>query len=210
MPATATETSYVTDVEQLRAVIGYPLQRVADKVQPRLAPLHLQWIAAAPFCVVATADVDGNVDASPKGDPAGLAHVLDESTLVLPERPGNKRADGYLNLLANPHVGLIFLIPGRTDTLRVNGTARLVSDASWFDDLVVKGHRPVLALEVHVEQVFFHCGKAFLRSRLGQPETWDPEVVPSRACIAQQLERPNDSLEQLERYYGEAYSAGLY
>jgi PPOX class probable FMN-dependent enzyme len=210
MPATATQTSYVTDVEQLRAVIGYPIQRVVDKVRPRLAPLHRQWIAAAPFCVVATADAEGNVDASPKGDPAGLAHVLDESTLVLPERPGNKRADGYLNLLANPHVGLIFIIPGRTDTLRINGTARLVSDAPWFDDLVVKGHRPVLALEVHVEQAFFHCGKAFLRSTLWQPETWDPEAVPSRACIAQQLERPNDSIEELERYYGEAYSAGLY
>ena len=210
MTATATSNTYVADEEQLRAVIGYPIQRVVDKVQPTLAPLHRQWIAAAPFCVVATADADGNVDASPKGDPAGLAHVLDESTLVLPERPGNKRADGYLNILANPHVGLIFVIPGRTDTLRVNGTARLVSDAPWFDDLVVKGHRPVLALEVHVEQVFFHCGKAFLRSKLWQPETWNPEAVPSRACIAQQLERPNDSIEELERYYGEAYAAGLY
>ena len=210
MTATATSNTYVADEEQLRAVIGYPIQRVVDKVQPILAPLHRQWIAAAPFCVVATADADGNVDASPKGDPAGLAHVLDESALVLPERPGNKRADGYLNILANPHVGLIFVIPGRTDTLRVNGTARLVSDAPWFDDLVVKGHRPVLALEVHVEQVFFHCGKAFLRSKLWQPETWNPEAVPSRACIAQQLERPNDSIEELERYYGEAYAAGLY
>ena len=210
MTATATETSYVADEEQLRAVIGHPIQRVVDKVRPVLAPLHRQWIAAAPFCVVATADADGNLDASPKGDPAGLAGVLDDSTLVLPERPGNKRADGYLNILANPHVGLIFVIPGRTDTLRVNGTARLVSDAPWFDDLVVKGHRPVLALEVHVEQVFFHCGKAFLRSRLWQPETWDPEAVPSRACIAQRLERPDESLEELERYYGEAYSAGLY
>ncbi|HEU4332000.1 MAG TPA: pyridoxamine 5'-phosphate oxidase family protein [Lapillicoccus sp.] len=210
MTATATSNTYVADEEQLRAVIGYPIQRVVDKVQPILAPLHRQWIAAAPFCVVATADADGNVDASPKGDPAGLAHVLDELTLVLPERPGNKRADGYLNILANPHVGLIFVIPGRTDTLRVNGTARLVSDAPWFDDLVVKGHRPVIALEVHVEQVFFHCGKAFLRSKLWQPETWNPEAVPSRACIAQQLERPNDSIEELERYYGEAYAAGLY
>ena len=210
MTATATSNTYVADEEQLRAVIGYPIQRVVDKAQPILAPLHRQWIAAAPFCVVATADADGNVDASPKGDPAGLAHVLDELTLVLPERPGNKRADGYLNILANPHVGLIFVIPGRTDTLRVNGTARLVSDAPWFDDLVVKGHRPVIALEVHVEQVFFHCSKAFLRSKLWQPETWNPEAVPSRACIAQQLERPNDSIEELERYYGEAYAAGLY
>jgi PPOX class probable FMN-dependent enzyme len=205
----ATLTSYVDDEEQLRAVIGYPIQRVVDKVKPRLTPLHRQWIAASPFCVVATSSGVG-VDASPKGDPAGLAHCLDEGTVVIPERPGNKRADGYLNILANPHVGLIFLIPGRTDTLRVNGTARLVSDAPWFDELVVKGHRPVLALEVNVDEVFFHCGKALLRSRMWQPETWNPDAVPSRACIAQQLERPNDSIEELERYYGEAYAAGLY
>ena len=164
--APATHTSVIASEEELRAVIGYPIQRVVDKVQPRLAPLHRQWIAASPFCVVATSAAGGGVDASPKGDPAGLAHVLDDSTVVIPERPGNKRADGYLNILANPHVGLIFLIPGRTDTLRVNGTCRLVSDAPWFDELVVKGHRPVLALEVHVEEVFFHCGKAFLRSQL--------------------------------------------
>jgi PPOX class probable FMN-dependent enzyme len=209
MTATATETTYVTGEEQLGDVIGYPIQRVIDKVKPSLAPLHQQWIAASPFCVVATSSGVG-VDASPKGDPAGLAHVLDESTLVIPERPGNKRADGYLNILANPHVGLIFLIPGRTDSLRVNGRARLVSDAPWFDDLVVRGHRPVLAIEVRIEEVFFHCGKAFLRSKLWQPQTWNPEAVPSRACIAQQLERPNDSIEELERYYGEAYRAGLY
>src|SRR6476620_4662234 len=190
--APATHTSVIASEEELRAVIGYPIQRVVDKVQPRLAPLHRQWIAASPFCVMATSAAGGGVDASPKGDPAGLAHVLDDSTVVIPARPGNKRADGYLNILANPHVGLIFLIPGRTDTLRV------------------KGHRPVLALEVHVEEVFFHCGKAFLRSQLWKPETWNPDAVPSRACIAQQLERPDDSLEELERYYGEAYSGGLY
>jgi uncharacterized protein len=207
---TATETSYLTDEDQLRAVIGYPIQRAVDKVKPSLLPLHRQWIAASPFCVVATSNADGTVDASPKGDPAGLAHVLDEHTLVIPERPGNRRADGYVNILANPHVALLFVIPGRPDTLRVNGGARVVGDAPWFDDLVVKGHRPVLALEVHVEEVFFHCGKAFLRSQLWLPETWNADAVPSRARIAQQLERPNETIAELERYYGAAYSARLY
>ena len=208
--ARATETAYITDEEELRAVVGFPIQRVIDKVRPALANLHRQWISASPFCVVATSNADGTVDASPKGDPAGLAHVLDERTLVIPERPGNKRADGYLNILANPHVGLLFVIPGRPDTLRVNGTARLVGDAPWFDDLVVKGHRPVLALEVRVEQAFFHCGKAFVRAQLWLSETWNPDAVPSRAHIAQQLERPDESIEELERYYGEGYSARLY
>lgn len=208
--APATGTAYITDEQELRDLIGFPIQRVADKSRPALAPLHRQWISASPLCVVATSNADGTVDASPKGDPAGLAHVLDEHTLVIPERPGNKRADGYLNILANPHVGLLFVIPGRPDTLRVNGTARLVGEAPWFDDFVVKGHRPVLALEVHVEEVFFHCGKAFLRSELWHPETWNPDAVPSRAHIAQQLERPDQSIQELERYYGDAYSARLY
>jgi PPOX class probable FMN-dependent enzyme len=184
--------------------------RVAEKVRPRLDPIHRDWIAAARFVALATSDASGRCDVSPKGDPAGFVHVLDDQTLVVPERPGNRRVDGYVNVLANPHVGLLFLIPGRTDTLRVNGAARVVSDAPWFDDLVVKGHRPVLALEVAVEEVFFHCSKAFMRSALWRPESWEPDAVPSRARMAQLLERPDESLEDLEAYYGPRYADGLY
>jgi len=203
-------TTVVTTEEQLRAVIGAPVPRVAEKVRPRLDPIHRDWIAAARFVALATSDASGRCDVSPKGDPAGFVHVLDDQTLVVPERPGNRRVDGYVNVLANPHVGLLFLIPGRTDTLRVNGAARVVSDASWFDDLVVKGHRPVLALEVAVEEVFFHCSKAFMRSALWRPESWAPDAVPSRARMAQLLERPDESLEDLEAYYGPRYADGLY
>ena len=140
---------------------------------------------------MATSDADGNCDASPKGDPAGqLVHVIDDRTIALAERPGNRRADGYKNILTNPHVGLNFLIPGRGDTLRINGRARLVSDAPFFDDMVVKGHRPLLAVVVDIDDVFFHCAKAFLRSGLWKPETWDPEAkVPRRAVIASEVER---------------------
>ena len=109
----------------------------------------------------------------------------------MPERPGNRRADGWVNVLSNPHVGLIFLVPGRTDTLRVNGRARLVSDAPFFDDMVVKGHRPLLALVVEIEQVFHHCAKAFLRSQLWDPESWGGHDLPTRAVIARTLERPD-------------------
>ena len=206
----ATQTSYVDTEDQLRDIVGRPIPRVAAKVKPTLAPVQREWIAASPFCVVATSSADGRVDASPKGDPPGFVRVLDESTLVIPERPGNRRVDGYVNVLANPHVGLIFIVPGRTDTLRVNGSARLVRDAAYFDDLVVEGHRPILALEVSIEEVFFHCGKAFLRSRLWRPESWQPDAVPSRASIAQQLDRPDESLEELERYYGDQYQQHLY
>ena len=147
---------------------------------------------------------------SPKGDPPGATLVLDDATIAIADRPGNRRVDGFLNILANPQVGLIFLVPGRGDTLRVNGHARLVRDAPFFDDLVVKGHRPQLVMVVDVEEVFFHCSKAFLRSKLWQPESWDHTALPSRARIAQKLERPEDSIETLEEYYGPAYSTKLY
>jgi PPOX class probable FMN-dependent enzyme len=200
----------ITTVAELEALVGEPLPRVRDKVRTSLHDLDREWIAASPFCLVATAGQDGRCDVSPKGDPAGFVRVIDDTTLALPERKGNRRVDGYRNILANPHVGLLFVIPGRGDTLRVNGRARLVRDEPWFDEMVVKGHRPVLALVVEVEEVFSHCAKAFMRSQLWHQETWDPLAVGSRPQIAKALERPEDSIEELERYYGEQYSTGLY
>jgi uncharacterized protein len=204
------DTVRITTVDDLVALLGEPLPRVRDKVRPSLHELDREWIGASPFCLVATSAPDGSCDVSPKGDPPGFAKVLDDRTIAIPERKGNRRADGYRNILANPHVGLLFVIPGRGDTLRVNGRAHLVSDAPWFDDMVVKGHRPVLALVVEVEEVFSHCAKAFMRSQLWHPQTWDPLAVGSRPQIAKALERPEDSIEELERYYGEQYSTGLY
>lgn len=203
-------TRRITSEDELAALVGDPLPRVRDKVRTRLDEVDRAWLAASPFCLVATADATGRCDVSPKGDPAGLVHVLDDVTVAVAERKGNRRVDGFRNVLVNPHAGLLSLVPGRGDTLRVNGTAELVADAPWFDALVVAGHRPLLALVVHVEEVFFHCAKAFLRSRLWQPDSWTPDAVPSRAAIAQRLERPDDSLEELERYYGPAYAQGLY
>jgi PPOX class probable FMN-dependent enzyme len=200
----------ITTLAELEAVVGLPIPRIAQKQRPTLDPIDVAWIARAPFVVLATSDADGRCDASPKGDPPGIAHVLDERTLVLPERPGNRRVDGYRNVLANPHVGLIFLIPGRDDTLRVNGRARLVRDAPYFDRLTAKGHRPVMALEVEVEEVFFHCAKAFMRSALWKPETWDLAGLPSRAEIAGTLERPDMTREELDAYYGPGYAERLY
>jgi PPOX class probable FMN-dependent enzyme len=161
--------------------------------------------------VIATTGADGTSDASPKGDPAGhLVHVIDDTTIAIAERPGNRRADGYRNILGNPHVGLLSLIPGRGDTLRINGRARLVSDAPFFDDMIVKGHRPLLAVVIEIDEIFHHCSKAFLRSKVWKPETWEPDVVPSRAQIAKALDRPNDDLAELEQYYGPKYETGIY
>lgn len=146
----------------------------------------------------------------PRGDPAGFTLVLDEKTIAVPERPGNRRADGFSNILANPHVGLVYLLPGRGDTLRINGRARLLRDAPFFDDMVVAGHRPRLAILVEIDEVFHHCSKAFLRSKLWQTETWAPDAMAPRAVIAKALERPDDSLAELERYYGPEYAKRLY
>ncbi|MGZ4456591.1 MAG: MSMEG_1061 family FMN-dependent PPOX-type flavoprotein [Nocardioides sp.] len=210
--STAPDPHAVTTVDQLVALLGEPLPRVRDKSRPALVARDRDWLAVSPFCVLATSSADGSCDASPKGDPAGrLVHVVDDVTIAIAERPGNRRADGYRNILDNPHVGLVFLIPGRGDTLRVNGRARLVSDAPFFDDMVVEGHRPVLAVVVDVEEVFHHCQKAFLRSGLWDPATWDPTgVVPRRAVLAHELDVPEKSLEELDAYYGPTYREGIY
>jgi PPOX class probable FMN-dependent enzyme len=210
---TPTQYAEITSADQLVELLGEPSQRVKDKDRTALIDFDRDWLAASPFCVLATSDAEGNCDASPKGDPAGsLVHVIDDTTIAIAERPGNRRADGYHNILANPHVGLNFLIPGRGDALRINGRARLVSDAPFFDDMIVKGHRPVLAIVVDIEQIFFHCAKAFLRSGLWQPETWEPEAtVPKRAVIAKTVEPDERTEAELEEYYKpENYSKGLY
>jgi uncharacterized protein len=207
-----TFTEITTEDELREAIGGHATGRAATKVRATLHPLQAGWLQASPFCVIATSDAAGNCDASPKGDPAGhLVHVLDERTVVIAERPGNKRADGYLNVLANPHVGIISLIPGRNDTLRINGRARLVRDAPFFDDLAVRGQRPVLAMVVEIDQVFSHCPKAFMRSRLWEPSTWEPEALPTTAALCKAVQEPAETLEELEAHYSRGhYSTLLY
>ncbi|MFI5626240.1 pyridoxamine 5'-phosphate oxidase family protein [Nocardioides sp. NPDC051685] len=202
----------ISTLEELVDLVGVPNERAATKGRPALLDIDREWLAATPFCVLATSDAEGNCDASPKGDPAGsLVHVIDETTIAIAERPGNKRVDGYRNVLSNPHVGLNFLIPGRGDTLRINGRARLVSDAPFFDDMAVKGKRPILALVVDIDDIFFHCAKAFLRSGLWDPETWDPDHLPKRAVIAKQVENDPRTLAEMEDYYRtDTYSKHLY
>jgi uncharacterized protein len=195
---------------ELRELLGEPTERAANKDRTRLHEHDRAWLAASPFALIATSAADGSCDVSPKGDPAGFTLVLDDTTIVIPERPGNRRGDGYRNVLSNPHVGLIYLVPGRGDTLRINGRARLVRDAPFFADLVVRDHRPVLALVVEIEQLFYHCSKAFLRSKLWDPTSWDAGDLPSRAVIAHDVERAAESLEKLAEYYGPTYADQLY
>jgi PPOX class probable FMN-dependent enzyme len=190
----------VTTVDELRVIVGHPDTYIANKVRGRLSPVQRDWLAHSPLCFVATTDARGRVDVSPKGDPAGFVHVIDDTTIAIPERPGNKRADGYLNVLQRPHVGTLFLIPGRGDTLRINGTARILAEADYFDAMTVQGKRPILALEIDVEEVFFHCPKAFLRSATWNPQTWNPTALPSVAQIAKAI-RTDWSQSKLDEYY---------
>ncbi|GAB2928207.1 pyridoxamine 5'-phosphate oxidase family protein [Nonomuraea fastidiosa] len=202
-----------TEIEseaELRELLGEVKPRAATKDRPRLHQRDREWLAASPFCLIATSDDTGACDVSPKGDPAGFVHVIDDTTIAIPDRPGNRRADGFRNILKNPHVGLIFLIPGRNETLRINGRARLVREAPFFDEMIVKGHRPHLALVVEIEQIFHHCPKAFLRSSLWKPDTWNPGALPSHARIIKDVQPVEETLEELERYYGDSYKERLY
>ncbi|MEV4623215.1 pyridoxamine 5'-phosphate oxidase family protein [Asanoa sp. NPDC049573] len=200
----------VTSHEELRALLGQPGQRVLEKDRKELHQRDREWLAAAPFCLVATAGADGTCDVSPKGDPPGFTVVVDDTTIAIPERPGNKRADGFHNIIDNPHVGLIYLIPGRDDTLRINGRATILRDAPYFDQMTVRGHRPAFALQVEIEQIFYHCAKAFLRSELWKPQTWQPDVLPRRAMLIKEVERPAETLAELDRHYGPDYAKNIY
>lgn len=200
----------INTVADLRAVIGEPDPYVANKVKDRLSPVQRDWLAHAPLAFVATTDERGRVDVSPKGDPPGFVHVIDDRTIAIPERPGNKRVDGYLNVLQRPQVGTLFVIPGRGDTLRINGRARILADADYFDTMIVQGKRPLLVLEVDIEEVFFHCAKAFLRSDAWQPETWNPTAVPSVAQLAKAVRSDWTDAQLEERYCEDSIRRVLY
>ncbi|NBE92624.1 pyridoxamine 5'-phosphate oxidase family protein [Nonomuraea sp. KC401] len=175
----------VTTEAELREIVKEPSRSIWEKDIARIDEHARTIIAHSPFVLLSTANADGICDVSPRGDPAGSVLVLDDHRLVLADRPGNHRVDSFRNVLENPHVGLLFIVPGMNETLRVNGRATLVSDAPFFDDLVVRGKRPRLALLVDVEELYMHCAKAFLRSSLWDTTTWpDRGRLPTLGRIA--------------------------
>ncbi|HEV2636961.1 MAG TPA: pyridoxamine 5'-phosphate oxidase family protein [Actinocrinis sp.] len=209
--ASPTDLVGISTADELREALGgFPGDRARDKERTRLVEIDRIWLSVSPFCLIATADAQGNCDISPKGDPPGFVHVIDDRTLAIPERPGNKRGDGYHNILTNPHVGLLSVVPGRSETLRINGRARLVRDAPFFDRMTVKGHRPILACIVDIDTIFFHCAKSFLRSDLWDQETWHPEALPSHAHIVKAVQDTPETLAELQAYYGPDYQKKLY
>jgi PPOX class probable FMN-dependent enzyme len=189
----------ITSEAELRAVVGEPAQRVRDKVIQHLDQHCREFIARSPFLLISSADGTGNLDVSPKGDPAGFVQVLDDHTLAIPDRPGNRRVDTFRNLLQNPKVGLIFLIPGKRETLRVSGTATLVRDAGLRQQMAVGGRVPELALVVSVERALFHCAKCMIRSGLWQPDAWpDTSTMASPAEILVAHARLAETVDEIE------------
>ena len=202
----------VTGEDELRALLGNPSERAVKKESAWVDEAGRTFIAHSPFLLLATSDTNGRCDVSPKGDAPGFVRVLDERHLVIPDRPGNKRFDGMRNILQNPHVGLIFLIPGREETLRVNGRAAIVRDEEILSTLAARGKEPVLAIGVEVEECFFHCPKAFRRSGLWEPAGWpDGSLLPTMACVLyEKLQPAGKTLEEYARESEEGIQRTLY
>jgi PPOX class probable FMN-dependent enzyme len=188
------------DETQLRDVLGgEPAKLIREKIADRLNPLTRQFIERSPFVVVASGRPDGGLDVSPRGDPAGFVRILDERTLLLPDRPGNKLADTLTNLLADDRIALLFLIPGVNDTFRVNGRARIVDDAELLAESEVEGKVPRLGILVEVEEAYTQCPKAFLRSELWNPERHiDRSELPSQGEILRAIADPELDAEEYD------------
>jgi uncharacterized protein len=202
----------VTTERELREIVGQPGERTLLKERPSLDPHTRAFIARSPFLLMATAGSNGTCDVSPKGDAPGFVLVLDDRRLVIPDRPGNKRLDGMQNLLANPGIGLLFLVPGREETLRVNGRAWITRDPELLNRMSVDGRVPLLGIGVEVEQAFMHCAKAFHRAHLWEPDRWPPaDALPPMAQVLYDQIRPKgQTLQDYERDIQESYTKGLY
>jgi len=197
----------VTTEAALVDILGTPPPRVTNKVQTRLDDICRDYIARAPFCIIATANADGHIDVSPKGDPVGFVRVLDDTTLAIPDRPGNRRGDTFHNLLSNPRIGLMFIIPGKGEVLRVRGEARIVRDTALRETMAVNGKAPALAIVVAVDEAFVHCPKCMIRSGMWKPEAW-PDLTGA-ADIGLAMSRHSNLPGTLEEQFAQAERDGL-
>lgn len=198
--------------EELRAVIGSPGELVKNKAITELDHHCLQFISQSPFVVLSTSNDQGYCDASPRGDQPGFVKVVNEKQLVIPERPGNRRADSLRNILSNPKIGILFVIPGLGETLRVNGRAKIIKDEKLLAEMFVRGKAPLLGIGVEVEEGYIHCAKAFKRSGLWEPDTWaEKEQLPSASQMLLEHAKPKGSTaETIENMLHTEYTKGLY
>ena len=207
-----TFTNKITSEAELRTLMGEPSELVIRKQLPALDAHCQAFIALSPFLLIGTVGTDGLGDVSPRGDPPGFVHVVDEQTLLIPDRPGNRRIDSLRNILQTGAIGLLFMVPNVEETLRVNGRACLIQDEAWLARLALQGKRPQLAIAVTVEECFLQCAKALKRSHLWQPEHWPArDALPSLAQILiDQVKPANTTVEQMEAYIKESYTKRLY
>jgi uncharacterized protein len=202
----------ITSQADLWEIVGEPLERVLLKELPAFSERASSFVAASPFLLLATTAADGTCDVSPKGGPPGFARVLDEHRLVIPEFPGNRRFDGVHNLVERPGLATLFVVPGITETLRVNGFATLTRDPELLELTAVDGKTPWFVIDVRVRQVFSHCAKAFMRSFLWEPERW-PDVAAIRSpsmTIAEAAEREARTEAEVRREVEREYLPKLY
>lgn len=211
-PARQHFTELVTSEAELRALLGEPRELVIKKQLPALDRHCRAFIARSPFLLLGTANARGDCDISPRGDAPGSVLVLDDRTLVIADRPGNRRIDSLRNIVQNGGVGLLFMVPGVEETLRVNGRACIVRDADLLARLEARGKAPTLAIVVTVEEAFLHCAKALKRSQLWDATTW-PEraALPTLAqMIHDQVPMPDTTVEELDASIEEGYRTRLY
>ena len=189
----------VTSAEEIKKILGKDFPSQISKVIDHIDDHCRSWIERTPFIVVSSANADGAMDVSPKGDPPGFVKVLDQHTLAIPDRRGNHRGDTFKNVIENPKVGIVFIIPKRSEVVRVSGTGQIVKDQDLLVAMAVNEKVPDLALLVRVEEAMFHCGKSMIRSRMWQPEEWGPiEGLPTYAQALKDHGEMPDALEDLE------------
>jgi len=200
----------VRTVEALRKIIGSPNEQVPLKIHRELNARAIEFIGKSPMFMLATSDAAGRPTVSPKGDLPGFVQVEDNRTLLIPERKGNKLIFSLTHILENPHVGLIFLIPGTSESLRVQGTAELLDDSDLRATLAARGSPALLILRVTVTECYFHCAKAFLRSDLWKPETWPEKMAISFGEeIAESGGLRREAIAEFDRAVGERYQTDL-
>ena len=207
------EFSAIDDTGSLRQNLGAPVAVTVNKEMPSLDKHARQFIAMSPMLFISTVGADGRADVSPRGDPAGFVKVIDDGTILIPERLGNRRADTMMNIIENPgqSVGLIFLLPGVEEVLRASGRARVIDDRNALDDMRVRDKVPAHGLLIDLDEVFFHCAKAIKRSKLWDPATAVPRsTFPSLAQITKDQRAPERSLEDIEADIQESYEKRLY
>jgi PPOX class probable FMN-dependent enzyme len=204
----------ITTEDDLRELIGgVPAPVVVTKLSDRLNELTRRFVERSPFVCIATGRPDGGLDVSPRGDPPGFVRILDECTLLLPDRPGNRLADTLTNLLVDPRIALLFLIPGVGDSFRVNGRGRIVADDELLAASAVDGRIPRLGIVVEIEEAYTQCSKALIRSDLWNPERHiERDELPSSGEILRSLNDPGFDAEQYDRERAERYARreGLY